>query len=158
MSKKLLDVGFTGKKGAFIAALSDCGNVTRSAEIVGISRMTAYNWRIADEKFKKAWEKAEEIAAGLLEEEAWRRAKEGVDKPVYQSGMLVGYVREYGDTLLIFLLKGLKPERYREKFSHELGGPGGGPIKIDDARSEISRRIAELAARAGVDSDTEGPP
>lgn len=136
-------------------ALADCGNITKSCEKIGISRVTPYLWRDKDEEFKKAWEEAEWIAAGLLEEEARRRALEGWDEPVYQGGDLIGTIRKYSDTLAIFLLKGLKPERYREKFAHELTGPGGGPVKIEDARSEIARRIAELAARAGTDGDPE---
>jgi hypothetical protein len=48
-----------------------------------------------------------------LEDEAVRRAYEGVERPVFQGGKQVGVVREYSDTLLIFLLKALRPEKYR---------------------------------------------
>ena len=34
-------------------------------------------------------------------------------------------LQEYSDTLLIFLLKGLRPEKYRERFEHSGTGPGG---------------------------------
>jgi hypothetical protein len=43
-----------------------------------------------------------------------RRGVTGYDKPVYQQGRLVGTVREYSDTLLIFALKARAPDRYRE--------------------------------------------
>ena len=51
----------------------------------------------------------------VLEPEAIRRTVEGVEKPVYHQGRQVGTVREYSDTLLIFLLKGWKSERYTER-------------------------------------------
>ena len=41
-----------------------------------------------------------------LEAEARRRAVEGVRKPVFYQGVICGWVGEYSDTLLIFLLKG----------------------------------------------------
>jgi hypothetical protein len=41
--------------------------------------------------------------------EAWRRAVKGCRKPVYQGGQLVGYVREFSDLLLIFLIKAARP-------------------------------------------------
>jgi hypothetical protein len=37
----------------------------------------------------------------------------------------VGFIQEYSDTLLIFLLKGLRPEKYRERFEHSGPGKGG---------------------------------
>lgn len=41
----------------------------------------------------------------------------------------------------------------------ELSGPGGGPIKTEDmnARDEVNRRIAGLAARSGQEGDTGKP-
>ena len=51
----------------------------------------------------------------VLEPEAIRRAVEGVEKAVYYQGEPVGTVREYSDTLLIFLLKGWKSDRYKER-------------------------------------------
>ena len=58
-----------------------------------------------------------ENAADLLEEEARRRAHDGVDEPVWFQGVQCGTVRKYSDTLLIFLLKGAKPDKYRERSS-----------------------------------------
>ena len=56
-----------------------------------------------------------------------RRAVEGVEEPVgWYKGEAGGVVRKYSDTLLIFLLKGRKPEMYRERYEHS--GPGGRPV------------------------------
>jgi hypothetical protein len=56
------------------------------------------------------------MACDILEAEAHRRAVEGVEKPVgWYKGRPGGYVREYSDVLLIFLLKGLRPEKYKDR-------------------------------------------
>ena len=47
---------------------------------------------------------------GCLEDEARRRAVDGVDEPVFQQGKQVGTIRKHSDTLLIFLLKGIRPQ------------------------------------------------
>lgn len=116
---------------AFCAALATTGgNVSRACEAVGISRMTAYNWREDDPEFAKAWDNAKAIGAEALEDEATRRAFEGTEKPVFHQGVECGTIREYSDTLTIFLLKGAKPEKYRERVSSEISGPNGGPQQI----------------------------
>ena len=38
----------------------------------------------------------------------------GVEQPVFYKGEVCGLVRKYSDVLLIFLLKGLRPEVYRK--------------------------------------------
>lgn len=127
----------TPKKEKFIEALRNTGNISKAAKLTKVDRKTVYNWKESDAEFAKKWEVALNEASDLLEDEAKRRAYEGVKKPVYQGGKRVGYVQEYSDTLLIFLLKGAKPEKYRERFEHS--GPGGGaiPVSIDDAIRKI---------------------
>ena len=52
----------------------------------------------------------------MLEAEAYRRAVEGWVEPVgWYKGKAGGTVRRYSDTLLIFTLKGLLPDRYRDR-------------------------------------------
>lgn len=120
----------TTKKGRFLRLLAETGNVTLAAEAAGVARQTPYKWRDKDSKFAEAWAAAEEEAADRLEAEARRRAVEGVEKPVYQGGHMVGTIREYSDTLLIFLLKGARPEKYKDRQAHEHSGPGGGPVAL----------------------------
>ncbi len=81
--------------------------------------------------------------------EAVRRAVEGTEKPVYQQGRLVGHVQEYSDTLLIFLLKGRRPEKYGEKLRQEISGPGGDAVQIDDRGASAARIAAILEAAQG---------
>ncbi len=122
---------------AFLAALAESGNVRLSCEAVGIQRWTAYDLRSSDEAFAADWSSALEESADLLEQEARRRAYEGLRRVKFDRGIpimvpvvgpdglvvkdkdgkpeLVPYVEhEYSDTLMIFLLKGARPEKYRE--------------------------------------------
>ena len=57
------------------------------------------------------------MGTDALEDEALRRAFHGSERPVFQGKELVGYVRDYSDTLLIFMLKARRPEKYRERFT-----------------------------------------
>lgn len=113
----------TPKKGSweawynvFLAELAESGMVKRACEVAGIARRTAYTHRDKRKKFRAAWDEALQVAISTLEDEAWRRARDGVTEPVYQGGKLVGTVQKYSDTLLIFLLKAHNPERYRDRY------------------------------------------
>jgi len=123
----------------FLAALAQSGNVRLACESAGgIERSTAYDLRDADETFATEWESALEESADLLEQEARRRAHDGLRRLKFHNGspimvpalgengipllnvdnepIMVPYVEhEYSDTLLIFLLKGVRPEKYRER-------------------------------------------
>ena len=76
--------------------------------------------------FNKLYAEAKEDAIDRLQREGHRRATLGVDEPVYQGGKRVGFIRRYSDRLLEVLLRGLRPEVFRER--HEHTGKGGGPI------------------------------
>lgn len=108
-------------KRAFLAAFRVNGNVSRSADAAGVSRSRHYEWLDDDDDYKRAFADAEDEAGDKLEAEARRRAIEGVEEPVFGSmgnGLgsgQVGTVVKYSDTLLIFLLKGARPEKYAER-------------------------------------------
>lgn len=118
----------TTAKARFLKELARMANVSAAARKAKVPRSTAYDWYAADEAFAKAWDEAVDIAIDSLEQEAWRRARDGTLKPVFQKGMKVGQVREYSDQLMVTLLKAHKPEKYRERSSTELSGPGGQPL------------------------------
>jgi hypothetical protein len=114
------------KKRAFLAALRHTGNVSEAARAARCDRDCYYLWRRDDEAFRVAAESAMEEASDRLEQEARRRAETGVLEPVFHGGKKVGSIRRYSDTLLIFLLKGARPEKFRDRMEHS--GPGGGPL------------------------------
>lgn len=113
-------------------------SVATAAWAIGVHRSTAFRWKLDSENTRREdgtfaddfclrWETAMESGIDLLEDEAHRRAARGVEKPVYQGGMLVGTVTEYSDNLLMMQLKGRRPARYNTE-RHELTGANGGPI------------------------------
>lgn len=98
----------------FLAAFRDTGLVTEACEVAKVGRSTVYQERQRNEDFALAWADIELETTEAMEREAFRRGVEGVEKPMVSAGKLVTTVREYSDTLLIFMLKARKPEMYRD--------------------------------------------
>jgi hypothetical protein len=111
-------------KACWLEVHRQTGIVTATCQATNIGRSTIYEWMHDDPDFAKAKLEAENEAIELLEAEARRRAFEGTEKPIYQGGKLAGKVREYSDTLMIFILKAKRPE-YRDKITNEITTPGG---------------------------------
>jgi hypothetical protein len=125
------------RKKDFLLKLEATASMTRAAKLSNVPRRTVYDWIDNDEDFVKDLEKSKLIAVEALEDEALRRAFEGTERPVYQGGKKVGKIREYSDTLMVMLMKGNLPEKYKERFSGELTGKGGGPIKTHHTKDDI---------------------
>lgn len=119
------------KEAAFLDGLRDGLSVTASCIDAGISRRTAYEWRDADDEFRKRWDEAVEEGTDRLEDEAQRRARDGVTEPVFYKGDIVGHVQRHSDTLMIFLLKARRPDKYKDRVANEHTGPNGGPIQTE---------------------------
>ena len=98
---------------AFLDELRLTGVVASACMLAGVGRSTVYERRESDEPFKKAWDEAIEESADWLEKEARRRAVEGTLKPIYFKGELVGFMREYSDTLMALLLQANRPQKFR---------------------------------------------
>ena len=105
--------------------LSAGATIAMAAEAIGVHRSTLIKWRKDDADFAADWDEAIEHGVDLIEEEAIRRAVDGVMRPMYQGGELVGFVREYSDLLLKFLLEGKRSSVYR-RGSINLAAPNGG--------------------------------
>ena len=132
-----------GWKKVFLNALADTGMVGKAAETASVNRRTAYMHRSKDEKFKRAWKRALRLGESLLKDEAVRRAVHGTLKPVYHQGQACGAIREYSDTLLIFLMKAANPRKYRERFTVDV-----------NARSSVEKKIKELGiTKEQIDAD-----
>lgn len=114
----------------FLLALADTGNVTKSCKMADTSKDSIYKRRHKNDEFAAAWDRAVSVAADQLEEEAWRRACEGYDVPLHHQGRLTGdEMKKYSDILLIFLLKGNKPEKFKDRVDHS-GKVSHGEIRI----------------------------
>jgi len=115
------------KDRAFFKALSEYANVSAACKKAKYTRSVVYAAREKDQKFYDKWEAAWSKGIDAMEEEATRRAVQGVEQPVYQGGKLVGKVQKHSDVLLMFMLKGRRPKKFREHQVHEHQGAGGGP-------------------------------
>ncbi len=121
---------WTAKKEAdFLAILSNGSSVQAAVQAIGCSRSNAYKRRQNDPEFAAQWDAAIEAGSDLLEDEAKRRAHEGVLEPVYYQGQEVGQVRKYSDTLLMFMLKARRPDKFKERKEQQLTGKDGERLK-----------------------------
>jgi hypothetical protein len=102
----------------FLEVFRQTGNVRLATGAAGISREAPYKRAKVDPDFTSDWASAREDAIDTLEAEARRRALSA------------------SDTLLIFLLKSLRPDVYREN------------VRID-----FRREAERLAAETGLDAD-----
>lgn len=125
------------KVSAFLGALRDGLSINAACKASGVARRTAYDWREADPEFRKAWDDAVETGTDELEDVAIARAKDS------------------SDTLLIFLLKARRPDKYKDRVAKELSGPGGGPVQVDltnysdEDLAALKRLIGPLAGGTG---------
>ena len=124
------------KIAVFLENLRSYANVTEACKAAGLDRTSTYIKKQNDPNFAKAWADAYDKGIDAMEEEAHRRAVDGVKKGIFYKGRQVATERVYSDTLAIFMLKGARPEKYRER--SEVTGKGGGPISfiVENSKDE----------------------
>ena len=101
----------------FLQVLEDTASPKQAAQVCGISRRLAFEYKQKDLEFRHRWEQAIQVAMDALLEEAYRRACIGVDEPVIYQGQLAMTkdaqtgeerpltVRKHSDRLLEVMLK-----------------------------------------------------
>ncbi len=149
----------------FLKVLASTGNVLLSCKAASVKRRTAYNHRAGFANFRQSWDDAIEEYADSLEAEATRRARAGTDKPVFYQGKQIATIKEYSDTLLVFLLKAARPAKFRDhydmtKFVNDLrAGPLAAVVTLESALQRVYGRTIEVAALTGPGPGPEsGPP
>lgn len=160
-------------KALFLANLAETGNVKLAADGAKVSRQSAYNHREDNKDFAARWDSAVDEAMDLLEAEARRRAVVGVDDPVIYEGKLCGVwvddkgrqvsentpgatlipltVKKYSDTLLIFLLKGGRPQKFRDTHHHTHDGRLNIIRTAAEGEVEADSLLGDLRERLGTD-------
>lgn len=118
------------KRRRFLETLAETGIVAQACAASGISWAQACRTWEKSPAFRAAWRMALDQATDTLEAEARRRAVEGWEKPVFYQGQPVGAIREYSDSLLMFLLRAHRPERFRDRTKEE----GNEPVMVHIAR------------------------
>ena len=99
-------------KEMFLGVLENIPNITAACKLVDISPSNITRARHSDPEFGKAVLEAKNQGYDMIEEEARRRAVEGVLEPVYYKGEQVGAVRKYSDRLILELLRAYKPKKF----------------------------------------------
>ncbi len=123
----------------YLAALREGATHKRAAKDSGVSYSTWNRYRKSNPWFEEFIEEAIEEGSDELEEEATRRAVKGIDKPIVYKGEITGYTKEYSDTLLIFLLKARRPEKFRERQEVQHTGPDGLAERMAEGRRRLVR-------------------
>lgn len=113
------------------------GNLSGACQHINVSFATIGKWRREDPVFAAAMDEAKERHKDVIEDAIHQRGIVGIDKPVFQGGKLVGYQREYSDSLLIAKAKAYIPEKYGDKLHIE---------QDTNVKVEMPKEIAELIA------------
>ena len=126
----------------FVALAHNAGNVTKTCESLGFSRESVYLNCKRNKEFAVRFEKAKEQGVDRMEDEATRRAVDGVAKSVFFQGQECGTVQEYSDGLVQFLLKANRPEKYKERSSVDVNSSDARPLQhlSNDELEEILKK------------------
>jgi hypothetical protein len=146
----------------FLDMLRQTGMVTAAAAAAGIGRRTAYDHRARDRAFAGDWDDVLAEAIEELEAEAYRRAVDGVERPVFHGGQEAGTIREYSDQLAMFLLRARKPEMYSERYQVQHAAATEKPLptitvadpEVQAASRELLRAVGRARERHGIARDT----
>lgn len=115
------------KKRNFLEAFRKCGQVGKAAESIGVLRGVIWTWRQEDQKFATAFDDADSHIGIIAQDEAVRRAIQGVEEPVFFEGRQVATKRVYSDYLME---KVLKAHNRRYKHNSDLGVESDQPFNI----------------------------
>jgi hypothetical protein len=116
----------------FLLCFEACDSVTVAARWAKIHRQNHYDWMDADPVYAEAFALAEPRAQRTLEDEAVRRAHQGIRRAVRYKGRIVGYETEYSDALMNTLLKATP--KFRDKLTVD------GSMKMDIATARALLR------------------
>ncbi|MGD1335050.1 hypothetical protein ACP6H1_21785 [Vibrio harveyi] len=119
----------------FFEALDKEATIGEAAKIAGYSRRSVYDYAAEDPEFAERLDDARMDTLEKLEKEADRRAHDGVRdfksiKTGKDSYKVIPF-NKYSDSLLMFRMKALAPEKYRDNYK-----PPELPDELDDVSLE----------------------
>lgn len=126
----------------FLKHFARLGTITHASRQAKLDPTSHSGWMTTDPTYPERFEKAVQAANDELENEARRRAVIGVTKPILHKGEVVETVQEYSDTLLIVLMKGGMPEKYRERYDARISADAPIPVAVyipDNNRMDAPR-------------------
>lgn len=155
----------------FLGTFRETANMMLACRQMGVDRQSVYRWLESDiDGFAARYREAEQDANDRIEAEIHRRAILGVTKPVTVAGKREE-IREYSDTLLIFMAKARMPAKYRDHWEGDMPPPPWAQVQataqatvfvIDGQQKGLETMSLEdlerakgalLAERAGGDVD-----
>lgn len=156
------------KRRIFLRHFALRGIILDGVSAARVSRSAVNAWR-ESEWFEMLYQAAMDEAADRIEAEAYRRSVDGYDEPVVYQGQMAYTVDEngerrlvtikkYSDQLMALMLKGAKPDKYRDNHKVEHTGNAGGVLIVPGGISadEWSKQAAEQQAKyAGNSGDPE---
>ena len=157
----------------FLQILEDTASPKQAAQVCGISRRLAFEYKKNDLEFRRRWDQAIEVAMDALLDEAYRRACIGVDEPVIYQGQLAMTrdphtgderpltIRKHSDRLLEVMLKfrygDQLAERLRVKVDDDTGLDAEALLKMPSSeRAQLVALLGKYAGSKPVGADDEG--
>ena len=127
---------------AFLAGFAIGKGIKAAQRLSGVHWRSHYRWLAEDVRYGELFDLVRALLADEAEEEAYRRAFLGYETPLHYHGKIKSWYKSYSDALAVFLLKGMKPERYG-RHADELGPRPPSAIEIT-----IKKEGEETAAPA----------
>ncbi len=124
------------RKAPFLEAFARIGTIVGAADAVGISRYAVHDWKRKDPAFAEAFNQAENSLTENLESVAVDKALKG------------------NETMLIFLLKARAPQKYTERYRHEIESAQFG--KLIGLMTSVIKRVVpqQLWPRISVELES----
>jgi hypothetical protein len=126
----------------FLAAFSVSGSIIEACRWSGTSRESHFRWMRDDPTYPPRFAEAEKQSTRTLEDEAVRRAKNGIEEPILYKGKPV-YVQgqpltklTYDTTSLWKLLEARAPEKYKRDSKID--------ISVQTQADRIGAKLAEV--------------
>ena len=127
----------------FFETLAETGVTRKACRKAGVSVFAVHYHSYKSPLFALRMKICRELGAEALEAEAFRRAVDGIKRDIFWQGGVCGTETVYSDALLMFLLKGSKPEKYKDRVASENINLNT-DVKANDAKdAELRARIAQ---------------
>ncbi len=124
----------------FIKQLREAPNVSKAAKYAGFDTSTAYRHRRQIASFRKDWDAAVNEALDTIEEVLADRIINGVERPHYYGGEVIGTYKTYSDALLMFYLRAKRGDVYGK-------GALEAPGEVLDSAETVHKQLDIIAAR-----------
>lgn len=93
----------------------NCGDVHAAARVCGVSPDFLFKWMKDDKTAAEQIEEAKRVGYLMIESAFINRGVRGVDKAVYYKGEIVGYEKQYSDSLLVKLAETRLPDFKKDR-------------------------------------------